>query len=97
MRNVPYKSGRVTVGRVVTTLSQLDYPEFDFRHGKLLFHFIEATRVSLGPIRPPTQLVPGFIPMGKVAGTCTGHSSLYTAEIRNEWSYTSTPTYAFMT
>ena len=97
MRHVPYKSGRFTAVRVVITLSQLDYPEFDFRHGKLLFLFIEISRVSLGPIQPPTQLFPEFIPMGKVVGTCIGHSSLYTAEVRNEWSYTSTPKYAFMT
>jgi len=46
---------------------------------------------------PPIQWVPGFISLGtKKAGHEAMHSSPSSAEVRNKWSYTSKPTFTFM-
>jgi hypothetical protein len=49
MCNVPYNSSLDTAVRVVTTQSRLDCPEYDFRHGKLLFLFSEHPECPCGP------------------------------------------------
>jgi len=47
--------------------------------------------------REPNQWVPGTIsPRLKRPGREAGHTSLSTAEVKNAWSYTSTPQYVFM-
>jgi hypothetical protein len=51
-----------------------------------------------GAHQPPIQWVPGALPLGvKRPGRETDHSPPSSAEVKNEWSYTSTPQYAFMT
>jgi len=53
--------------------------------------------MALGPTQLPIQLVPGTLPLGaKCPGREADHSPASSAEIKNVWSYTSTPQYAFM-
>jgi len=48
--------------------------------------------------QPPIQWVPGVPTLGvKRPGREVDHSPPSSAEVKNEWSYTSTPQYAFMT
>jgi hypothetical protein len=54
------------------------------------FSFSEMSLPALGPIQPPIQRVPGFLPGGKVAGLWFDHSPPSSAWIKNEWSYTFT-------
>jgi hypothetical protein len=66
---------------------------------------IEAGNYSLhhrvqtgsGAHPPPIQWVPGVISLGvKRPGRKADHSPPSSAEVKNAWSYTSTPAYAFM-
>jgi hypothetical protein len=51
-----------------------------------------ASRLALGPTQPPIQWVPGDFPIGiKRPGREANHSPPSTAEVKNAWSYTSTP------
>jgi hypothetical protein len=53
--------------------------------------------VALGPTQPPLQGVPGALSLSvKRPGREADHSSPSNAEVKNAWSYTSTPTYVFM-
>jgi hypothetical protein len=52
-------------------------------------------RLALGPTQPPIQWVPGL--GEKLLGHEADHSHPSSAEVKNAWSYTSTPLYAFMT
>jgi hypothetical protein len=48
--------------------------------------------MALGPTQPPIQWVPGALSLGiKRAGCEADHSSPSSAEVKNAWSYTSTP------
>jgi hypothetical protein len=50
-----------------------------------------------GPTQPPTQWVPGALSLGvKRPGREVDHSPPSSAEVKNAWSYISTPQYAFM-
>jgi hypothetical protein len=71
----------------------LDDRGFDSRQGLEIFLFITAvSRLSLGPTHPPIQWVPGALSMGvKRPGREADHSSPSSAEVKNAWSYTSTP------
>jgi hypothetical protein len=56
-----------------------------------------ASRPALGPIQPPVQRVPDALPPGvKGPGREADRSPPSTAEVKNVWSYTSTPLYASM-
>jgi hypothetical protein len=45
-----------------------------------------------GPTQPPIQWVPGALSLGlKRPGRESDHSPPFSAEVKNEWSYTSTP------
>jgi hypothetical protein len=56
-----------------------------------------ASRPALGPIQPPSQWVPGALSLGvKQPGREADHSPPSSAEVKNWWSYTSTPQYVFM-
>jgi hypothetical protein len=57
---------------------------------------ITASRTALGPTQPPIQWVPGALSLGvKRPGREADHSPPTSAEVKNAWSYTSTPTIRF--
>jgi hypothetical protein len=61
------------------------------------FLFIIASRPALGSTQRLIQLVPGAIAQGiKLPGREADHSPPFSAEVKNEWNYTSTPQYVFM-
>jgi hypothetical protein len=55
------------------------------------FVLARTSRRSLGLIHPPIKLVPVLFPGGKAPGSEVDHSPPISAEVKNEWSYTSTP------
>jgi hypothetical protein len=62
-----------------------------------IFLFITAFRTALRPTQPLIQGVAGAISLEvKRSGRETDHSPPSKAEVKNVWSYTSTPQYAFM-
>jgi hypothetical protein len=70
---------------------------FESRQGLGIFLFSTASRMVLGPIQPPIQKVPGNFSLGtKRPGREAGHSPPSNAEVKNVWSYISTPPYALM-
>jgi hypothetical protein len=51
-----------------------------------------TSRTTLGPTQPPIQWVPEALSLGvKRPGIEADHSPPSSAEVKNEWSYTSTP------
>jgi hypothetical protein len=53
--------------------------------------------MALGPSQPPIQWVLGALSLGiKQLGHEADHSPPPSAEVKNAWSYTSTPQYVFM-
>jgi hypothetical protein len=65
---------------------------FDSRRGLGIFIFTTASRTSLGPTQPPIQRVPGalFLGVNRLEREAD-HSPPSSAEVKNAWSYTSTP------
>jgi hypothetical protein len=56
-----------------------------------------VSRPAPGPTQPPIQWVPAALSLRvKQPGREAGHSAPSNAEIKNAWSYTSTPQYVFM-
>jgi hypothetical protein len=71
-------------------------PEFDSQQRQGIFLFATAFRPSLGSTQPPIQCVPGNVsPAVKQPKREADHSLLSSAEVKNAWSYTSTPPYVF--
>jgi hypothetical protein len=65
---------------------------FDSRRGMGIFFFTIASRTALGPTQPPIQWVPGALSLEvKRPGREADHSPPPSAEIKNVWSYTSSP------
>jgi hypothetical protein len=63
-----------------------------FPAGLGIFLFTTAFRTVLGPTQPPIQGVPGALSLGvKLPVRETDHSPPASAEVKNEWKYTSTP------
>jgi hypothetical protein len=61
------------------------------------FSFSKTSRPALGLSQPPVQLVSGVLIVGvKQLGYEVDHSPPSSAEVKNEWSCTSVPPYAFM-
>jgi hypothetical protein len=57
-----------------------------------IFLFTTASRTALGPTQPPIQWVPGALSLEvKRQGLEADHSPPCSAEVKNEWGYTSTP------
>jgi hypothetical protein len=70
----------------------LDYWGFESRQGLGIFRFTTASRPALEPTQPPIQLVQGALSLGvKRPGREVDHSPPSSAEVKNAWSYTSTP------
>jgi hypothetical protein len=62
-----------------------------------IFYLCTASRTALGPTQPPILWVPGALSLGvKRPGREADHSPPSSAEVKNAWSYTSTPPYVFM-
>jgi hypothetical protein len=56
------------------------------------FLFTTASRTALGPTRPPVHWIPGVLSLGvKRLGPEADHWPPPSAEVKNAWSYTSTP------
>jgi hypothetical protein len=65
---------------------------FDSRWGLGIFLFTTVSRRALGTTQPPIQWVQGVLSLGvKRPGREAGHSPPSSAEVKNTWSYTSTP------
>jgi hypothetical protein len=65
---------------------------FDSWWGLGIFLFITISRMALGPTQPPIQWVSGALSLGvKRPGREADHSPPSSAEVKNVWSYTSTP------
>ena len=58
---------------------------FESPKGQIIFRFSKTSRQGLRPKNTSMRWVPGFCPRGKVAG----HSSTSSANVKNEWNYTS--------
>jgi hypothetical protein len=62
------------------------------RWGLGIFLFTTASRTALGPTQPPIKWVPGALSLGvNRSGREADHSPPSSAEVKNAWSYTSTP------
>jgi hypothetical protein len=55
------------------------------------FSVSQNVRPTLGPSQPHCQWVQGFLPTVKRSGRDADHLLSSTAEVKNEWKYTSTP------
>jgi len=55
------------------------------------FFFSKISTPVLGFIQPPTKWVPGSFPGVKRQGPEVNHTHSSSAEVKNEWSYTSIP------
>jgi hypothetical protein len=61
------------------------------------FHFSISSKLALGHIQPPIQLVPGTLfPDVKSQGREADHSPRTNAKVKKTWIYTSTPPHIFM-
>jgi hypothetical protein len=82
----------------VTVLSAgSEFLLFRFLSGLGIFLFTTASRTALGPTQPPIQWVPGALSLGvKRPGHEADHSPPSSAEVKDEWSCTSTLLYVFM-
>jgi hypothetical protein len=70
---------------------------FDSRRGLWIFLFTTASRRALEPIQPPIQWEPGTLSLRvKRLDREADHSPPISVKLKNAWSYTSTPQYAFM-
>jgi hypothetical protein len=70
---------------------------FDSRQWLGIFLFTTASRTALGPTQLPIKWVPGALSLGiNRPGHEANHSLPSSAEVKNSWSYTSTPQYVFI-
>jgi hypothetical protein len=72
----------------------LDDRGFESRQWLGIFLFTTMSRPALRPTQPPIQWVPRAISLGiKRSGGEIDHSPPSSAEVKNAWSYTSTPSF----
>jgi hypothetical protein len=65
---------------------------FESRQPLGIFLLTTVSRPALAPTQPPIQWVPGALSLGiKWSGREADHSPPSNAEVKNAWSYTSTP------
>jgi hypothetical protein len=82
---------------ILYIITGLEHRWFESRQGPGIFLFIIASRTALGSTQPPIQWVPGGLSLGvKQPQYEADHSPPSSAEVKNAWSYTSTPQYATM-
>jgi hypothetical protein len=68
-----------------------------FLQGLGIFLFATVSILTPGPIQPPVQWVLEALSPGvKWLGHKADHSPSSSAEVKNVWSYTSTPPFVFM-
>jgi hypothetical protein len=61
------------------------------------FLFTTTSGAALGPAQPPVRWVPGALSLGMRRPVREAdHPTPSSAEVKNAWSYNSTPQYAFM-
>jgi len=78
-------------------LNLLNDRGFDSRQGLGIFLVTTASRTALGSTQPPIPWVPAALYLGvSRPGREADHSPPCSAEVKNEWSYNSTPQYAFV-
>jgi hypothetical protein len=75
----------------ITTTYGPDGPGFESRQGQQIFLFSKTFRPALGPTQPPIKWIPGFFAGVKHLGYEVDRSPPFSAEVKNEWSYISTP------
>jgi hypothetical protein len=76
---------------------ELGYRGFESRQRLGIFRYTTASRTALGPTYPHIQWVSGAVSLGvKRPGREADHSPPSSAEVKNAWSYTSTPQHTFM-
>jgi len=74
----------------------LDERGFESRQGLGIFLFTTVSRTTLKPNQPPIQWAIVALYLGvKRTGREADHSFPSSAEVKNVWSYTSTPQYVF--
>jgi hypothetical protein len=89
-----YLSRSIPVG--IVTRVRTGRPGFDFRQGWGLFLLAIVSRQFLGSTPSPVQWVQGILSSGlKWPGHEVDHSSSSSAEVKNVWSYTSSPQYVY--
>jgi hypothetical protein len=72
-------------------------PGLDSRKGQGFILLTTAFRLALGPSQPHNQLALGSVSLGvKWSVRKTNNSPQSSAEVKNEWSYISTPQYTFI-
>jgi hypothetical protein len=70
----------------------LDNQGFESREGLGIVSFTTVSRPALEPTQPPIQWVPGALSLGVKRPECEAdHSPPSSDEVKNAWSYTSTP------
>jgi hypothetical protein len=69
---------------------------FESRQGLGIFLFTTGSRQALGPHSLLSDGYKGYFPGVRRPGRDADHSSTSSAEVKNAWSYTSTPQYAFI-
>jgi len=73
-------------------VSRVRFPE-----GLVIFLFITTSRPAPRPTQPPIQWVTGTLSLGiKRPGSEADYSPPFRVEVKNAWSFTSTPQYIFM-
>jgi hypothetical protein len=94
-------SGKVSAGcflyeTLMVNTAVIGVLGFDSWRGLGNFLFATASRPALGPTQPPIQWVPGILSLRVKRPGREAHYSHLVPKSKNEWSYTSTPQYAFM-
>jgi hypothetical protein len=72
---------------VISTRLRAGRSRFESRQGLRIFLFATASRPAVGPTQPPIQ----WVPRVKWPGREVDYSPPFSAEVKNAWSYTSTP------
>jgi len=78
--------------RYTSLRTRLERPIFEFHQRQNICIFSKTFRPTVGPNQPLTDLVSWYFSGSKAARAC----SSFRTGVKNEWSFSSTPLYAFM-